>query len=321
MIHDVHKKIVRHRRVAGLLCVLATSPNCSSGRPVMLASIIGSEDNRKTFSESGITEDQIRSNFSGTGEFYCGPYIGTASLILRNSLLTLAAHTFFRLDASFELCVGLFDHETLSQCYFRPFDTKGNPTNQRYYIQASSLRLEWGDGTEPKKIGGHCKDREVIGNDWAVVELKDPVPGEVARAYEIFDTSVFLSSTSSQPNIGALPFNVTVISAGATNFSKGAVPTICRGIVGFIGTQLDADSRSHLVQTNSCSMGAGGSGSAVVMERQNEVPVLIGLATSGKSSAYDGIPYGNLNFTSGPLAEGEFKKALVECRVKCPDSH
>jgi hypothetical protein len=298
-----------------------SSVGCAAeGEPskyVRTVSIVGPVDNRRTFSESGYQEEQIRKRFSGTGELHCGGRVGAANLVLRNGLLALEAHAFFRRDENHN-CLGLLSPKDLSACYFNVIDARGNFVRYPYYINPATLKMGGRNPANARVGGSVCKDEHVPGNDWAVVELKDPVPHSVATPYDLFDTTQLGDRSNGFSKLDNL--KVAVVAAGAENFDKGLMPTICNGIVGFIGIYADVNGDQHATHTNSCSGGSGTSGAAVAVEQGDHAAALFGIATSFRpdTAEFNYVEYGPKNFSAGPVIEGEFKDAILRCSVSCP---
>lgn len=281
---------------------------------VQTVSIVGTE-NRYTYPESGYTEEQIKQRFSGTGEFTCGGGVGAANLVLRNGLIALDSHALFKVDFSNHECIRPLTSDELKECYFSVIDSKGNVLPYRYHINPSTIKMGGKNAAHPKRGGAYCDDTKIIGNDWAVVELVEPVPKQLATAYELFDPSV-VKDGMGQYAIDNL--KITTVAAGAENFKKGPVPTICDGIVGYVGFRTDSFGDRYPTQTNSCSGGKGTSGAGVTVQQGDHVAALFGITTWTKHSSFDGVEYGNKNFSAGTVIDGAFRQAILDCQLRCP---
>lgn len=282
---------------------------------VQTVSIVGTE-NRFTYPESGYTEEQIKQRFSGTGEFTCGDGVSAANLVLRNGLLALDAHAFFKVDFdNHHQCTRHLTLEELKGCYFKAIDSRGNVLPTKYYINPSTLKMGGRNSAYPRKGGSHCQESKVVGNDWAVVELLEPVPKSLASPYVLFDQSI-LKNGHGEYEFDKL--NTTTVAAGAENFKKGLMPTICDGVVGYVGYQTESSGDRYLTHTNSCSGGSGTSGAGVIVQQGEQVGALFGIVTRVKDSSFDGIEYGNKNFSAGAVVDREFRQSILDCQVRCP---
>jgi hypothetical protein len=281
---------------------------------IQTVAIVGVE-NRYIYPESGYSEQQIKQRFSGTGEFHCGGQAGGANLVLRNGLLALDSHAFFKIDENTGQCLRPLTAAELNNCYFNVIDSKGNVLPRQYHINPATLKMGGRNSAHPKRGGSVCDDMKNVGNDWAVVELGEQVPSALANSYDLFDSSR-LKNGRGEFDFNKL--NVTVVAAGATNFKKGIVPTICDGGVGYIGLRTDPNGDQFPMHTNSCSSGPGTSGGGVTVPQGDRPAALFGVATWSKDKTYDGIEYGNKNFTAGTVIDGAFREAILSCQVRCP---
>lgn len=275
---------------------------------VQTVSIVGKIDNRKTFPDYAADHwppVDMKLQFSGNGEFHCGDSVGGASFVYRNDLLVLDAHTFFHWNKDRTKCLGPVSKSDLELCYVKTISSNGEIQDRKFSINPSTLRMD----------KNYCANEGLTGNDWAVVELKhDPKIGlPTVIPYELYDTSKIRKADGTFKKIG-----VTVVSAGATNFKKGPVPTICDGEMGYVGYEKDSVGKVHIWQTNSCSSGPGDSGAGIAFYAPGEKPKLIGVQTFGKGPVNDGLPYGDDNFSAGTLIEGDLREALISCKLHCP---
>lgn len=278
---------------------------------VHTVSIVGKVDNRKTFSDyktehwPPLSDEDMKLQFSGNGEFHCGGGAGGASFVFRNDLLVPDAHTFFHWSKDKSKCLGPISKAELQQCYIKIISAQGVVQDQRYPINPATLQMN----------RDYCDNEHLTGNDWAVVELKhDPQIGLPAVVpYSLYDTDQLKSSDGSYKTT-----NVTVVSAGATNFKGGPVPTICDGEMDVMGLEKDSIGNAHIWQTNSCSSGPGDSGAGIAFYAPGKAPRLLGVQTFGKPSSFDGQPYGDDNFSGGTFITGDFREAILACKTKCP---
>jgi hypothetical protein len=281
-------------------------------------SMVGSE-NRETYTayakKRNLSDEQMLTLVSGTGLIRC--YDGEdysksdyddsgANLVSQSGCLALDSHVFMAKDKKGNC--RFKNPRELKSCFFGALDAKGRPVGKPLEIDPTSLKLPKGATS--------CSDPKVIGLDWAVIKLKEPVPENIAKAYEIFDMTQLGTVETKYPKVDKEhQLQVSVVAMPADNFSDPNAATICDGTVATIGTQKDSNGNLQFAHTNSCSSGKGSSGGSVTVRRGNDkAPELFGVISRTKSSKHDREPYGVTNFTPGTIIQGEFLQAINECK-------
>jgi hypothetical protein len=266
-----------------------------------VAAIIGPKDNRMTYPEYiakklGNDVGEFHEKFSAAGNFWCVNSAESASVVGRNDILIVAAHSVVEKERGGGRCV---QRPNLGRCFYQPIQATGT-FGRKITIRPLTLRFSQKHS---------CNDAADFYNDWAIVRLTSAATEVVPFVpLEVTDYS------SRENGYGELAtFSIIALAAQNANFRHHplATPTICDGVLGFIWQSHlhTSTSGSYGIGTN-CSSGAGDSGGAVLTVPQKDRVFYAGLISGGKNSSYDYRPFDNSNFSAGPLLQGEFYDVL-----------
>lgn len=279
---------------------------------IQKVSIVGDE-NRYIYpvykKKHDLTDEQMHTLTSGTGEFYCIGFQAGANLVSSNGCLALSSHSFIKKKANGQ-CERFVNRQELKNCYFQAMNSNGKHVGPPMYVNETTLRVTAGTN--------HCRNEGSVGNDWAVVQLRFDVPESLAVPYEVADAAE-LGPLDDDNKVAAIsyehPLKVSVVAMGALNFKEDTTaPTVCDGAVGFLG--IGGDEPDELA-TTSCSSGDGNSGAGITIQRgRNRPPALFGILTRGKPDSLNGMPYGVENNSMGVPIQDAFLKTIQECQKR-----
>jgi hypothetical protein len=266
-----------------------------------VAAIIGPKDNRMTYAEYiaknlGNDVGEFHEEFSAAGNFGCIDSAESASVVGRNDILIVAAHSVVEKRRGGGRCV---QRTNIRRCYYQPIRANGT-FGRKITIDPSTL-----------KISRNCNEAADFDDDWAIVRLTSAATEVVP--FVPLDVSEYSSKANSYTELTKFP--IIALAAQNANFRHHplATPTICDGILGYVWQSHKNSSRSenYGIGTN-CSSGAGSSGGAVLIVPQKHRVFYAGLISGGMNSSYDYMPFDNGNFSAGPLLQGEFYDVLMD---------
>ena len=255
------------------------------------AGIIGPKDTRMAYPDYAVSKYngdlKALERFSAAGKFACGDTGVSGAVVRRTNILVVAAHAVAGRDKTNTCSV----HSSSSGCHFQPIKIDGS-FGRKIPIRPETIKVS---------INYRCDDNE-FDNDWALVNL-------AADATEV-EPFTPLDAPRTQP-LALVGQKILSFAAQAQNFAKPRTPTICAGILGYVW-QMNSGAhpkRSYGMGIN-CSAGTGASGGAVLSDEES--PKYLGLVSATKTdNSYDGKPFGDENYTAGPLLYGEFYDTLM----------
>jgi hypothetical protein len=238
---------------------------------------------------------EFHEKFSAAGNFWCVNSAESGSVVGRNDILIVAAHSVVERERGGR-CV---HRPNIGRCFYQPIRANGS-FGRKITIDPSTLKIS---------RNRSCNEAADFYDDWAIVKL-------ISAASEVvpfvpLDVTDYSSRANGYTELSKLP--IIALSAQNENLKRHplATPTICDGVLGFVWPSPRNRSTivSYGIGTN-CSSGAGNSGGAVLIVPQNGQLFYAGLISGGKNSSYDYRPFGNINFSAGPLLQGDFYDAL-----------
>ena len=255
------------------------------------AGIIGPKDTRMAYPDYAVSryngDFKAFEKFSAAGKFACGETGVSGAVVRRTNILVVAAHAVAGKDKTNTCSV----HSNSGGCYFQPIKIDGS-FGRKIPIRPETIKVS---------ANYRCDDSE-FDNDWALVNL-------AADATEVRPFAP-LDAARTQP-LTLVGQKILSFAAQAQNFAKPRTPTICAGILGYVW-QMNSGAhpkRSYGMGIN-CSVGVGASGGAVLSDQES--PKYLGLVSATKNdNSYDGKPFGDDNYTAGPLLYGEFYDTLM----------
>lgn len=223
------------------------------------------------------TLKDVYKKFSATGRFYCGGKMASANVTIKNNVITLAAHSFFKKD-----CSAITDD--FSNCYFEAIPLPGKAYEQ-IPIDPKSLAY-----------GSDCPDANPE-DDWAVVKLKWKVPDVSPYSVDGKDLE------EGQPIVGTM--------ATAKGMKNGGLrPAITIGKI----METTDTSRWQTFRASNSTTG-GSSGGAFAIDTGGESLFLKGIVKGGEGPEFSQtcLPYDSTeNFAFGVTLKGRFLKKVKE---------
>lgn len=265
---------------------------------VSLGAIIGPKENRMTYQSymnrkmNGHVDEFYRT-YSGAGVFWCNDSFESASVVRKNTILVLAAHSVFARDSAGK-CAPV---PNLDKCYFQVINPDGKP-GKRTFVKPETLRASRDMDCEFTRFS----------TDWAVMRLQDAAEGVVP--FPPFDVR---GSGSMHDGFQRLTGTKIISMAGRNENFKGhdsSTPSICEDTIGYVWPMQAPSGQWTFGMGIGCSSGKGVSGGAILYS-ENQMPAFLGLTTFGASADKDYRPFDNNNFTGGPLLQGEFYETLM----------
>ena len=267
------------------------------------AAIIGPKDNRMTYPEyvaKNLHNDvsAFHEKFSAAGNFWCVSSAESASVVGRNDILIVAAHSVVEKQTGASRCV---PRPKVGQCFYQPIRPNGT-FGRKITIDPSTVKIS---------RNRSCNEAADFYNDWAIVRLTSAATEVVP--FVPLDVTDYSSSANGYTELTKFPIIALAAQNANLHHHPLATPTICDGVLGYVwqSRRNTSKSVSYGIGTN-CSSGAGSSGGAVLIVPQKDQAFYVGLISGGKNNSYDYKPFDNNNFSAGPLLQGEFYNAFKD---------
>ncbi|MDE2020416.1 MAG: hypothetical protein KGJ13_08780 [Patescibacteria group bacterium] len=261
------------------------------------AAIIGPKDNRMTYQEYAAVKfggnlDTFYRQFSASGVLFCHDAFESASIVGKNDVIVMAAHSTFEKDRSGR-CAPL---STLNQCYFQVLSKNGTP-GRRIPIEPTSVRSSRNQDCNFTRFS----------TDWAVGRLKSPAT----------EVTPYIPYDISKGPIGD-PFlqwltgsQIITLAAKNENFAghSFSTATVCDGKIGYVWPMKDPAGTYTFGLGTDCSSGPGNSGGAILLNQDGIY--FLGPLHGGSGPEMNYRPFGANNCSGSSLLQGEFYQTLM----------
>lgn len=219
----------------------------------------------------------VYKKFGATGRFNCGGKMGSANVTIKNDVITLTSHSFFKKD-----CSPITDD--FSTCNFETIPIPGK-ASEKIPIDPDSL-----------VYGSDCPDASDE-DDWAVVKLKRNVPD--VKPYVVDGKPVVVGMKV----VGAM--SAVLGFRDANGYYPPAITS------GEIKDATSASKWQTFMASNSAHEGS--SGGAIALDSGDSL-ILKGIVKRGEGSDMSGTcsPYNSSNYALGVGMQGLFLRKARE---------